>query len=136
MASEWTDIGSISDGMLADYEVLANLMNNENWLKERAVGVSVFNDGSGGGAYNEKTSDRHVRFKAGVFTFSFSGASTSISKSFSSINRPLVFATVGNEPDVTVSVSRAATDGATFFLKKTGTGTVKGYVTWLAITTE
>ena len=36
--AEWTNIGGIADGMLADYEVLNNLMNNQIYLKDPSMG--------------------------------------------------------------------------------------------------
>ena len=133
MASKWTDMNDVSAGMLADYEVLNNIINNQSWLKNSQVPVYVFKNPSGQqyNSYNEQ-----IRFKTGMFRFNFSTPTKTQKKGFGSTRRPLVFATVhGGGGKVTVSVSKEDKTGATFLLTKTGTGTVKGYVTWLAITT-
>lgn len=132
--AEWTDIGDISDGMLADYEVLTDLMTNTTWLKNTQVPVYVGKNPSGQ-TYNSE--NEQIMFKSGLFTFDFDESKKTTFQSFNSTRRPLVFATVhGGGGKVTVSVEEALTTGATFLLTKNGTGTVKGYVTWLAITTR
>lgn len=134
MASKWTDMDGVSDGMLADYEVLAKLIDNTQYLKNTAIEMDVFNNPSG---ISYKSSSRGIKFKAGIILFNFAGPSAKVSKSFGSTTRPLVFATVvGGGGKVSVYVENASTKGADFIMKKTGTGTVKGYVNWLAITTE
>lgn len=136
MPSEWTNVGNISDGMLADYEVLNNLMNNDIYLKNSAVGVTV-TPKPGGPTYNETNiAGGGIRFIAGVIPFSFNAAQLEPSRGFSSTNRPLVFATVHETSNATVSVKKALTTGATFTIKRTGTGTVTGYIAWLAIVTQ
>jgi hypothetical protein len=131
--AEFSDIGGISDGMLADYEVLAKLMNNTTYLRDSQVPVYVFKNPSGQtyNSVNEK-----IMFKSGLFTFDFNDSKKTQFQGFGSSRRPLVFATVhGGGGKVTVSVEEALTTGATFLLTRNGTGSVKGYVTWLAITT-
>ena len=132
--AEWSDIGGISDGMLADYEVLSKLMSNATYLYDSQVPVYVFKNPSGQ-TYN--SINEPIRFKSGLFTFDFNSATDTTFQSFNSARRPLVFATVhGGGGKVTVSVEEALTTGAKFLLTKNGTGSVKGYVTWLAITTS
>jgi type IV secretory pathway ATPase VirB11/archaellum biosynthesis ATPase len=133
MPSEFSDIGSISDGMLADYEMLSALMNNQTYLKNTQVPVFVGRNPSGDPL---NSLDRKIMFKSSLFSFEFAEASKEVFQQFISVDRPLVFATVhGGGGKVTVSVKSAQTNGATFLLTKNGTGKVKGYITWLAITT-
>jgi hypothetical protein len=138
MPSEWTNIGGIADGMLADYEVLNNLMNNQTYLKERAVGVTV-NKNPTGLAYNETNiAGGGIRFISGVIPFNLSAAQSSVSPTIgiSSTTRPLVFVTVNEETNATASVFKAATNQIGFTIKKTGTGTAAGYISYLAIITD
>ena len=136
--AEWTNIGGIADGMLADYEVLNNLMNNQIYLKERAVGVTV-NKNPSGLKYNETNiAGGGIRFISGVIPFNLGANQTVVSPTIgiSSTTRPLVFVTVNEETNATASVFSALGGQIGFTIKKLGTGTAVGYISYLAIITE
>ena len=136
----WSDLYDVQDGQVVDFEIISALINNENFLHDRAVSIETKNV-SGGKYINENNGSGYkMKLYADAFGFSFTGTQKDYTIKFSSKTKPLIFTTVADEPGAVATVSAITTTSA----KITVTKAVKpatskknaGRVFWLAIVTR
>jgi hypothetical protein len=135
----WSDLYDVQDGQVVDFEIISALINNENFLYDRAVSINTKNV-STDTRIDENTPGYKMQLYASVFAFNFTGTQKDYSIKFRSKTKPLIFTTIADEPGAVATVSGITTTSA----KITVTKAVKpanskknvGRVFWLAIATR
>jgi hypothetical protein len=135
----WSDLYDVQDGQVVDFEIISALINNENFLYDRAVSINTKNV-SNGSRIDENTPGYKMQLYADAFAFNFTGTSKDYPIKFTSKTKPLIFTTVANEPGAIATVSAITTTSAkitvTKAVKPASSKKNAGQVFWLAIATR